>query len=161
MLVPEYFVALRDREKDSLAQLASHLQQMPKKPVGEVTVSELCSIAEYPNGLYLLFDVEDDLWYVGKATSRSFIGRIPSHFDQREDAWFNTVPKKIMTFAKMNVYSDAHVLGLSLRLVLVGIQEKSVTVQLEDMLRAYMKPRLNTKHGATLSGDEPLPWVDA
>jgi excinuclease UvrABC nuclease subunit len=129
---------------------------MPKKRVGDVTVSELCSMAEFPNGLYLLFDENDELWYVGKATSRSFIERVPSHFDQREEAWFNTLPKKIMTFSKIVLYRDAHSLGLSLRLVLIGVQSKDTALKLERMLRAYMSPHLNTERRLKYTGEEPL-----
>ncbi|WP_218154550.1 hypothetical protein [Nitrosomonas eutropha] len=128
---------------DTLAIFSSRLLQLPKKRVGDVTLSELCSFSEYPNGLYFFFDEENHLWYVGKSTSRSFIERVPSHFDTREDAWFNTLPKKIMDVCSIGEYVDAHSLGLSLHLVLLGVKEKQTAINLEGALRDYLQPELN------------------
>jgi len=83
---PNYFITFDDFKNKSLTEFKKLLCCCPKKAVGSVQISELCSMAEYPNGLYLFFDESETLWYVGKATSRSFIERIPSHFDQRYHA---------------------------------------------------------------------------
>jgi hypothetical protein len=88
MTHPEYFVAFEDHSGSTLEAFAANLRSMPKNVAGTVQLSELCAMADHPNGLYLFFDDQDVLWYVGKSTSRSFIERVPSHFDQRKDAWF-------------------------------------------------------------------------
>lgn len=140
---PDYFIAFEQCKNQSLAEFGETLRKCSKKPVGLVHLSELCSMTEYPNGLYLFFDNEDKLWYVGKATSRSFIERIPAHFDQRHDAWFNTLPKKILAAGLADGYQEAHAQGLSMRLVLLGIESKETARKLENVLRSFLKPKLN------------------
>lgn len=156
MTTPLCFIALKDYRNSTLAEFSEILTKLEKKPVGEATVSELCSMTEYPHGLYLFYNTDNELWYVGKSTSRSFIERIPSHFDQRENAWFNTLPKRIMAISKIGKYNDAHALGLSLRLVLIGIQSKETALTLERVLRSYLKPHLNTEKRSKYAGNEQL-----
>lgn len=141
-----YFIAFEDVSGVELSAFESILYRLPKKKVGSVTIEELCSISEYPNGIYLLFDEENNLWYIGKATSRSFIERIPAHFDPREEAWFNSIPKSIMKKNNLN-YSDALQKGLTLKIALIGVKEKTTASKLETVLRSYLKPRLNTCKG--------------
>ncbi len=124
MSLPDYFIEFDQCKKQSLAEFAPVLKNCPKKTVGSVQLSELCSMSDYPNGIYLFFDEENELWYVGKATSRSFIERVPAHFDQREDAWFNSLPKKVMAIGETSGYRAAHARILLLRLVLIGIKSK-------------------------------------
>jgi len=157
---PDYFAIFADHRDKSLHDFAQVIERMPKKPVGTVTVAELCSMADYPNGLYLFYDDDDKLWYVGKSTSRSFIERVPAHFDQRSDAWFNTLPKRIMAITEIADYADAHALGLSLRLVLVGIKSKRTALDLETVLRGFMRPHLNPIKKLNYTGAEPLNEYD-
>jgi hypothetical protein len=44
-------------------------------------------------GVYFFKDETDRMVYAGKASSRSFTERISSHFDPRENAWFNSLIK--------------------------------------------------------------------
>ncbi len=106
--LPDYFVAF-DQVPPSrtLRQLATQLLQWPRKVVGSIQLAELCSMPKHPNGLYFLFHPNGELWYVGRSAGRSFIERIPSHFDQRADAWFNTMPKRIFTRGKVPTYEAA------------------------------------------------------
>lgn len=143
----DYFVTFDDLAEIQLGQLEAVLIKANKKRVGSVTIEELCSVIEYPNGLYLLFDNENTLLYVGKATSRSFIERIPAHFDTREDAWFNTIPKRIMSILGLQSYHSALQKGLSFQIVLIGVKDKAVTFKLETVLRSYLKPKLNSCKG--------------
>jgi hypothetical protein len=153
---PDYFIAFEDHCASTLGAFAEHLRAMPKKVVGTVQLSELCAMADHPNGLYLFFDDQEVLWYVGKSTSRSFIERVPSHFDQRQDAWFNTLPTRIMAMCSIAEYADAHALGLSLRLVLIGMKSKETAIRLESVLRSYMKPHLNRGKPTNHTGAEAL-----
>lgn len=105
-------------------------------------IEELCSMTLYPNGLYLFFNEENELLYVGKATSRSFIERIPAHFDQREEAWFNSLPKKIKSIYKTD-YTVALEMALSFYLVIIGVKEPAVAIKLENILRYHFQPKLN------------------
>lgn len=65
-----------------------------------IKVSELCIhqlISDDPNlnhGIYV-FKNQPDEAYVGRGTSRSFVERIAAHFDNRDNAWMNTILKKI------------------------------------------------------------------
>lgn len=158
---PDYFVAFEDHRDCTLAAFAEHLRAMPKKVVGTVQLSELCAMTDHPNGLYLFFDDQEVLWYVGKATSRSFIERVPSHFDQRQHAWFNTLPRRIMKNCSITEYADAHALGLSLRLVLIGVKSKEAAIRLESVLRSYMKPHLNRGKPRDDTGSELLSVYEA
>ncbi len=153
---PDYFVTFDEHKDKSLAQFAEVLRRLPTKAVGTVQLAELCSMADYPNGLYLFFAEDGELRYVGKSTSRSFIERVPSHFDQRHDAWFNTLPKRIMATSKIGEYADAHALGLSLRLVLIGIKSKDTALKLERVLRSFLQPTLNAGKKGQFAGTEVL-----
>ena len=157
---PDYFIAFDDYRNQSLAEFANLLRCRVKKAVGSVQISELCSMVNYPNGLYLFFDDKETPWYIGKATSRSFIERVPSHFDQRQHAWFNTLPKKIMAVCQIGEYPEAHALGLSLRLVIIGIKSKNTALKLESVLRSFLQPKLNPGKKSRFSGREILSSYD-
>lgn len=153
---PSFFVAFEDYRNFTVSDFALFLGRMPKKVVGTIQLSELCSMTDYPNGLYLLFDEYEELWYVGKSTSRSFIERIPAHFDQRQHAWFNTIPSKIMTICSIVEYADAHALGLTLRVAIIGMKSKKAAFKFESVLRSYMQPKLNSGKPNRYSADETL-----
>jgi hypothetical protein len=62
-------------------------------PLSELTLKD---IAIYPGiDLYFLYSIDNRLQYVGKCTSKSFIERIPSHFDCRKHAQSATVVKRL------------------------------------------------------------------
>lgn len=153
MPFPEYFVAFDDHKGKSLAAFSAVLHALPAKCVGTVQLHELCSMTKYPNGVYLFFK-DKALWYVGKTTSRSFIERVPSHFDQREHVWFNTLPKKVMSICKIGVYPEALAIGLNLRLALVGVKGKKTAGELEKVLRSYLQPMLNARKKGNITGEE-------
>ena len=81
---------------------------------------------------------------------------MPSHFDQRQDTWFNTLPTLIMRVCKTSTYLDALARGLSLHLVLVGVRDKKTAAQVERVLRAYLNPKLNALPGRRYTGQELL-----
>ena len=118
------------------------LEKSQMKTVSEITIRELSSTYS-PNGLYFMFSSGGELAYVGKASSRSFIERIPSHFDQREHAWMNTVPKKILKRGNADTYDDALQRALDLQLVMMGFKDRTMSIRLETALRAFLQPRLN------------------
>ena len=131
---------------------------VPCGSASSIPIGELCSETSEPNGVYLFYGEDKELWYVGKATSRSFVERIPSHFDSREKGWFNTLPKKIWNSGETaaSTYEEAHQKALTLHLVMVGVKQpddglnkrdnigKKRAGALETVLRNYLKPRLNT-----------------
>ncbi len=50
-------------------------------------------------GVYI-FKEGSNIYYIGKCSRRSFIERIPAHFDTRTNAWFNTLVKRVVQFKK-------------------------------------------------------------
>lgn len=149
MNLPPYFLTYDDCMDMSFDDLKEKLSGVKKKAVNDIALGELCAAPNYPNGIYLFFGDANELWYVGKATSRSFIERIPSHFDAREEAWFNTLPRKIRDKDGID-YPSAHQKALSLKLALIGIPCTSPDMKLkigkfESALRCHLRPRLNHK----------------
>lgn len=149
MALPSYFMSIEDYRDKSLEQFADILRGCVKKSLGEVRLSELCAMPDHPHGVYFMFDSSDQLWYVGKATSRSFIGRISSHLDQRQDAWFNTLPRLIHRRYQSTGATYAHALAkaLSLNLVMFGVRSTDGATRLELDLQRYLRPALNPKQG--------------
>ena len=144
-----------------MMEFAKELRLMRKKEIGSVTIAELCAMTEYPNGLYFFFDEDDQLQYVDKSSSRSFIERVPSHFDPRHDGWFNTLPKKLMLHAGFNEYLAAHARGLELRVVMLGIKSRATVNTLETFLRSYLQPKLNAERAGRVSAETLLAESEA
>ncbi len=78
----------------SIADLIALLNNMPGLPCSAMKVSELIYCDNEPIhsgcGVYL-FKEKNAIFYVGKCSGKSFIERIPAHFDQRHGGWFNTI----------------------------------------------------------------------
>ena len=60
-----------------------------------------------------------------------------------------------MTNLNSDNYADAHAIALSMSLVMVGIKDKTTSIKIEKILRAYLKPKLNPSSGL-FSGNEFL-----
>jgi hypothetical protein len=143
MPYPPYFLRYEQQRNKTMQAFSSTLRKSPKKAAGRIELAELCSMTGYPNGLYFFFDSANTLKYVGKSSSRSFIERIPSHFDQRYEGWFNTLPKKIMQKEGIAHYHTALEQSLKMRLVLLGINGRETINKLESALRCFLQPSLN------------------
>jgi hypothetical protein len=143
MSLPKFFLAYEDYSQLTPASFTQVIEATPTKAISEITIGELCSMTEYPNGVYFIFGGNPrQLQYVGKCTSRSFIERIPAHFDQRERAWFNSLPKKLMKSGQC--YASALEESLSFEVVLFGIHDQKAACLLERVFRYSYQPRLNT-----------------
>jgi hypothetical protein len=142
MSLPTFFLAYEDYAESTLASFRDVIESTPAKVLSDITIGELCSMPAHPNGLYFIFGGNPrELQYVGKCTSRSFIERIPAHLDQRDWAWFNTLPKKIMRNGQD--YSSAHKEALSFEIVLFGIKDIETACHLERIFRHLYTPVLN------------------
>jgi len=132
----------------TLSEIGKKLESLiPSEAIKDTPFHRLCCSGTKPNGVYLFYGEDNALWYVGKSTSRSFIERIPAHFDLRETAWLNTLPKKI-SMKEQIAYDEAHKKALSLRLVRIGMdavgkEEKRLAGLFESLLRQYLQPKLN------------------
>lgn len=86
--------------------------------VNSISMLDLVQPASDAHGLYMFFRNTGvtssgqchcpDLLYVGKTTSRSFIERVPAHFDPRSAAWMNTLLTRLNS---PNPESDANLLS--------------------------------------------------
>ncbi|MBI5293393.1 MAG: hypothetical protein HY872_16070 [Chloroflexi bacterium] len=142
MTLPQFFLTYDAYSEQTLSAFEATLQGAPTKVISDVTIGDLCSM-EYPNGLYFFFDGNPrKLQYVGKCTSRSFVERVPAHFDQREGAWFNTLPTKLAQ--KGHTYGEALAKALQFHVLLLGIRDAGVAKKLERVFRHSYKPILNT-----------------
>jgi len=112
-----------------------------------VEIGELARLAECPTGVYLFYSPgEGLLQYVGKATSRSFIDRIPAHFDPRESAWMNSFPKHIAKDQNCS-YEVALSRALDHELLVRGTSSLPGG-KVEAVLRAHLRPALNATNRA-------------
>lgn len=143
MSTPSFFLPYESHAQQTLSEFEAALHDVRSKVLADVTIGDLCAMSEHPNGLYFFFDGEPrKLQYVGKCTSRSFVERVPAHFDQREDAWFNTLPTKLTKNGK--TYSEALSEALRFQVVLLGIREADSAMELERVFRHSYRPTLNT-----------------
>jgi hypothetical protein len=138
----EFFLDYEDYANKTLAEFKEEIEKTKTKYLRDITISELCSMPNHPNGLYFIFGENSiDLKYIGKCTGRSFIERIPSHFDQREDSWFGTLPKRVRK--KDNSYQEAIEECMNFKIVLFGIKDKNITCRLERVFIHSYRPALN------------------
>ena len=115
----------------------------------EIRLSDLIL---YPGtGIYLFYDAENKRRYIGSCLSRSFIERIPSHFDTRRGASLNTVSKR-MAVSEETVNDDLTSIVMSalpkLKLILIGIpcrseHDKMIVRKVERDLIVNLGPDLN------------------
>lgn len=78
----------------SVEGLISLRHQTPGLPCSTMKVSDFifCDGAPIHSGCGVyVFKEKDAIFYVGKSSRRSFVERIPAHFDLRHGVWFNTV----------------------------------------------------------------------
>lgn len=120
------------------------LNHTHRKTVGDVTLRELCGAIDQPHGVYVFFKKTGEVEYVGKATSRSFIERLPAHFDPRENSWFNTLTRRLQK-SQASIYPTALAEALELKVILVGVGSAQLSSALERFLRTDLKPRLNCR----------------
>jgi hypothetical protein len=143
MATTDFFLSYEAHSGASVEVFRRALENAPAKVVANVTIGELCAMSDHPNGLYFFFGgIPRVLQYVGKCTSRSFVERVPSHFDQREGAWFATLPTKLA--ANGMSYPTALATALQFQCVLLGVRAAQTTSRLERVFRHSYQPHLNT-----------------
>jgi hypothetical protein len=129
----------------TLAEVGVRLQRCAK-PFGTVTMSDLVAgSAQDSTGLYFFF--ADSTWeYIGKASSRALIERIPSHLDLRSGSWFGTLLKKLGQRRIPSAEpSECVTEALGLRLALLAADPQCVDLsEAENAFRHAFRPRLNT-----------------
>lgn len=142
MYPAEFFLAYEHHSDKTLSQFKEEIEKTQTKYLHDVTISDLCSMPNHPNGLYFIFgENPNELKYIGKCTSRSFIERIPAHFDQREDSWFGTLPKRVRKEGCS--YQKALEECLGFKIILFGIRDKVTACRLEHVFIHSYRPTLN------------------
>jgi hypothetical protein len=128
--------------------------------VGALTLDELAEVNDYPNGAYVFYEnLSNEVpFYVGRASSRSFLGRIPSHFEQREDYWMNALSKGLHKKRQLPSYADGVTAALGCYVTLIGVHlqgsaplslhRKKLINTLELVLQEALKPELNKRPGS-------------
>lgn len=115
-----------------------------------VTIEELVApSADASTGLYFFRDDAGRWMYVGKASRRAIIERVPAHVDIRPGAWFNTLMKKLGEHAEGKrvpslVLNDA----LNLRLALLFADLPVDLGGAENAFIRLLQPVLNTPRNA-------------
>jgi hypothetical protein len=102
-----------------LEELKETIHQFKGVKVAELCVHQL--ISEDPNlnhGLYV-FKNQPDETYVGRCTSRSYVERIAAHFDNRDNAWMNTILKKLSSSKGISIQEAYTYFLNSFELVLI------------------------------------------
>jgi len=132
-------------------EVTAYLQEAPKRQLVDLRVFDLAIISNQPfisaGGIYIFFDSNNNCLYVGKATSRSFIERIPAHFDPRSGAWFATFPNRVLSYNLATDYFSALKFCLDCSLLLIQFPSNEdcnkYAFNLESYLRSLLRPKLN------------------
>jgi hypothetical protein len=127
-----------------LTELRRSIQKVAS-PVRKVTLADL--VAPSPDastGLYFFLS-GNTLAYVGRASSRAIIERVPAHFDTRELSWFGTLLKRLAESktpkrARSAVLDEALDMHLA---VLFKDRESADLPAAETVLRHAFRPTLN------------------
>ena len=143
-----------DLVKLGLSDTKGKILSAERKRAGDLTLRELCTLHAHPNGVYVFFGSQsggDDCQYVGKASSRSFAGRLPCHFEPLEDYWMNYFSKRTASAESVSYESGVRK-ALDAFVVLIGFGlepeednslRKSRIVSLELVLRRLLQPSFN------------------
>lgn len=101
----DYLLQLEDIKSKKFGEVVQLIKKMPGIQLASMTHADYLFYNGHPifpgNGVYV-FKIDNQVVYVGKTASRSFIERIPAHFDFRELAWMNSLLKN---YCKQNDYT--------------------------------------------------------
>jgi len=114
------------------------------RSLSDMTVFDIIESSGSGHGVYV-FSRDEEIFYVGKSSSRSFIERIPAHFDTREDGWFNTLTKQLRNkeySTSLEQASEYAKSNLSLTLIEIS-RDQEECKKVEKFLRLYLRPALN------------------
>jgi hypothetical protein len=92
---------LTDHRNLTLEEFGRLMARRPRARLGDLTLQEICQVPLRPHGIYFMYAPDGLLWYIGKASSRTFGTRMSAHLDQQEHAMLNTVPRKIVKYRNL------------------------------------------------------------
>lgn len=147
-------------------EVSEKLSKASKKPLQELRLFDLSIFEGKPiisaGGVYLFFDFNNICLYIGKATSRSFIERIPAHFDPRSYAWFTTFPNRVVKKELTSDYPSAlNFCAKKCNLLLIKFSSNEdcaeQAILTETYLQILFQPTLNLlklKHSKILAPEQ-------
>ena len=91
-----YLYNFEEIEEFTVEELIFKLSQNSGIQLNEIKLKDFIffndKVIQSGRGVYILKN-QNEFFYVGDCTSRSFIERIPSHFDTKTEAWMNIAVK--------------------------------------------------------------------
>lgn len=91
---------------DNIPDLVSKIENIGGVSIGELKITDLVLPAESCTGIYFFLDENEQVVYVGKISSRSFLDRIAGHLDLRKSAFMNTILQRANSNAEAKDYGD-------------------------------------------------------
>ena len=91
---------------DDIPDLVRKIENIGGVSVGELKITDLVLPAESCTGIYFFLDENEQVVYVGKISSRSFLDRIAGHLDLRKSAFMNTILQRANSNAEAKDYGD-------------------------------------------------------
>ena len=123
---------------DNITDLISEIENIGGVSIGELKITDIFLPAESCTGIYFFLDENEQVVYVGKISSRSFLDRIAGHLDLRKSAFMNTILQRANSNAKAKDYSDVFynkVVNYKLKICAVkgnaGLNVKRIICELE------------------------------
>ena len=135
-----------------LAWIKNNSSKIPM--FGDMTINMQCDL-DGQCGVYVCFEPKSHRpLYVGKATSRSFLERVPSHCDPREESWFGTMTSRVLKYKHTRSRIEAsNWLRRNTKVCLLPVSgecAKADTARIETLLRRPspigLEPAWNTSN---------------
>ena len=137
-LVVVYDITQNLVQSDNITDLVSKIEKIGGVSIGELKITDLVLPAESCTGIYFFLDENEQVVYVGKISSRSFLDRIAGHLDLRKSAFMNTILQRANSNAKAKDYGDVFynkVVNYKLKICAVkgnaGLNVKRIICELE------------------------------
>ncbi|MCD6591019.1 MAG: hypothetical protein J7K72_03525 [Candidatus Aenigmarchaeota archaeon] len=144
-------------KKLKVKDLVEKLNSIKPKKLSDLSIKDLIFLENGKpicpgHGVYIFYDLskkDGRIAYVGRCESRSFIERIPSHFDIREDAWMNQLitkyrEKKVNDTIPLHKIAKEVLDKYGVVLILFDSETPRECIRkLEGLLRRECKPYLN------------------
>jgi hypothetical protein len=141
------FYQISEIQDIRVENLQAYCAALTRKKLSDVTLFDLVTLPQSFGGVYLFYSSDDICLYVGKASRWPFSGRIPQHFDFREDAWMNSFPKKIVKAQIRHDMRSAVLYALDCKMCAFGFSSDEAAwdyaSESESFLRAALNPKLN------------------
>jgi hypothetical protein len=84
------YTAALSQLKSLPQSLIQQMSALPGVRICDLKLTDLVLPANQCNGIYFFVSPNDNVVYVGKASSRSFVERLGGHFDLRAGNWFSS-----------------------------------------------------------------------